>query len=87
MKQPLQLQYPKSTLERTNSYIMFRAYDYSSAPNSSRIVNIRSNIQRNSGNLTGATLTDLPETLGKSFTTSSGGADEGDATSIGSVSL
>ena len=87
MKQPLQLQYPKSTLERTNSYIMFRAYDYSSAPNSSRIGNIRSNIQRNAGNLTGATLTDLPETLGKSFTTSSGGADEGDATSIGSVSL
>ncbi len=87
MKQALQLQYPKSTLERTNSYIMFRAYDYSSAPNSSRIGNIRSNIQRNAGNLTGATLTDLPETLGKSLTTSSGGADEGDATSIGSVSL
>ena len=87
MKQPLQLQYPKSTLERSNSYIMFRMYDYSSAPNSSRIGNIRSNIQRNAGNLTGATLTDLPETLGKSFTTSSGGADEGDATSIGSISL
>ena len=49
MKQPLQLQYPKSTLERTNSYIMFRAYDYSSAPNSSRIGNIRSNIQRSAG--------------------------------------
>ena len=56
MKKKLHLQYPISTLESTNSFITFRAYDYSAAPNSSGIGNVRSNLQRNSGKLRGATI-------------------------------
>ena len=89
MKQPLQLQYPKSTLERTNSYIMFRAYDYSAAPNLTGRSDVRSNLQRNSGKLRGATIEDNPSLLEEALSSTKGTekAGTGDATGIGSVSL
>ena len=62
MKPKLHLQYPKSTLDGTNSFITFRMYDYSSAPNSSGIGNIRSNIQRSAGgNFSSENLKNLPK--------------------------
>ena len=80
MKPKLHLQYPKSTLDGTNSFITFRMYDYSSAPNSSGIGNIRSNIQRSAGGNFSS------ENLKKEFTKKSI-PDEGDATGMGSISL
>ena len=89
MKPKLHLQYPKSTLEKTNSFITFRAYDYSAAPNSSRIGNVRSNLQRNSGKLRGATIEDFGSSINEAFSSTTGTekAGTGDATGIGSVSL
>ena len=89
MKKKLHLQYPISTLESTNSFITFRAYDYSAAPNSSGIGNVRSNLQRNSGKLRGATIEDIPSSLEEAFSSTKGTekAGTGDATGIGSVSL
>ena len=80
MKSKLHLQYPKSTLDGTNSFITFRMYDYSSAPNSSGIGNIRSNIQRSAGGNFSS------KNLKKEFTKKSI-PDEGDATGMGSISL
>ena len=89
MKPKLHLQYPISTLESTNSFITFRAYDYSAAPNSSGIGNVRSNLQRNSGKLRGATIEDIPSSLEEAFSSTKGTekAGTGDASGIGSVSL
>ena len=90
MKPKLTLQYPKSTLESTNSYIMFRAYDYSAAPNLTGRSDVRSNLQRNSGKLSSATINDdISAGISKAFegTTGSEPAGSGDATGIGSVSL
>ena len=80
MKPKLHLQYPKSTLDATNSFITFRMYDYSSAPNSSGIGDIRSNIQRSAGKNFSS------KNLKKAFTKKSI-PDEGDATGMGSISL
>ena len=80
MKPKLHLQYPKSTLDGTNSFITFRMYDYSSAPNSSGIGNIRSNIQRSAGGNFSS------KNLKKEFTKKSI-PEEGDATGMGSISL
>ncbi len=80
MKHKLHLQYPKSTLDGTNSFITFRMYDYSSAPNSSGIGNIRSNIQRSAGGNFSS------QNLKKEFTKKSI-PEEGDATVKGSISL
>ena len=88
MKPKLTLQYPKSTLESTNSYIMFRAYDYSAAPNLTGRSDVRSNLQRNSGKLSSATIQDdISAGIKEAFTTGSEPAGTGDATGIGSISL
>ena len=88
MKPKLTLQYPKSTLESTNSYIMFRAYDYSAAPNLTGRSDVRSNLQRNSGKLSSATIQDdISAGIKQAFTTGSEPAGTGDATGIGSISL
>ena len=90
MKPKLTLQYPKSTLESTNSYIMFRAYDYSAAPNLTGRSDVRSNLQRNSGKLSSATIRDdISAGISDAFegTTGSEPAGAGDATGIGSISL
>ena len=70
------LQYPKSTLKSTNSFLTFRAYDYSSAPVIGNVSNIRSNIQRRAGKFSST----------GSFTIKDG-QPEGDASIIGSISL
>jgi hypothetical protein len=88
----LHLQYPRNTLENTNAFITFRAYDYNSAPQVGA-GNIRSNIQRSSGNLTSSTfdtftdertvLDDIKGQLGNAGVITGAG----DATGIGAVSL
>ena len=46
----LHLIYPRQTLENSNAFLTFRAYDYSSAPQVGA-GNIRSAVQRSAGDL------------------------------------
>ena len=83
----LHLIYPRQTLENSNAFLTFRAYDYSSAPQVGA-GNIRSAVQRSAGDLSsGTTLDNLSEGIGNAFSSTGSGAGAGDATGIGAVSL
>lgn len=82
----LHLIYPRQTLENSNAFLTFRAYDYSSAPQIGA-GNIRSAVQRSAGGLaSGTTLKDAGKDIKNAFNSGST-AGEGDATGIGAVSL
>jgi len=82
----IQLVYPRQTLETSNSFLTFRAYDYSSAPQVGA-GNIRSAVQRSAGGLSSGTELTETKTAITSALTSTSSAGAGDATGIGSVSL
>ena len=82
----LHLIYPRQTLENSNSFLTFRAYDYSSAPQIGA-GNIRSAVQRSAGGLaSGTTLKDVGTDIATALSSGST-AGAGDATGIGAVSL
>ena len=83
----LHLIYPRQTLENSNSFLTFRAYDYSSAPQIGA-GNIRSAVQRSAGDLSSGT-TPEQQSITRSLTEAitGSGAGAGDATGIGAVSL
>lgn len=82
----LHLIYPRQTLENSNAFLTFRAYDYSSAPQVGA-GNIRSAVQRSAGNLaSGTTLKTVGNDI-KTALSSGSTAGAGDATGIGAVSL
>ena len=82
----LHLIYPRQTLENSNAFLTFRAYDYSSAPQIGA-GNIRSAVQRSAGGLaSGTTLATAAEDIKSAFKSGST-AGAGDATGIGAVSL
>ena len=83
----LHLIYPRQTLENSNAFLTFRAYDYSSAPQIGA-GNIRSAVQRSAGGLaSGTTLDNVSTDIGTAFEGTGTGAGAGDATGIGAVSL
>lgn len=83
----LHLIYPRQTLENSNAFLTFRAYDYSSAPQVGA-GNIRSAVQRSAGGLaSGTTLDNLSTDIGNAFKGTGTRAGAGDATGIGAVSL
>ena len=82
----LHLIYPRQTLENSNAFLTFRAYDYSSAPQIGA-GNIRSAVQRSAGGLgSGTTLDNITSGIKTAFSSGST-AGAGDATGIGAVSL
>ena len=83
----LHLIYPRQTLENSNAFLTFRAYDYSSAPQIGA-GNIRSAVQRSAGDLSsGTTLDNVGTAATNAFKSTGSGAGAGDATGIGAVSL
>lgn len=82
----LHLIYPRQTLENSNAFLTFRAYDYSSAPQIGA-GNIRSAVQRSAGGLaSGTSLKTVGDDI-KTALSSGSTAGAGDATGIGAVSL
>ena len=76
----LHLIYPRQTLENSNAFLTFRAYDYSSAPQIGA-GNIRSAVQRSAGGLaSGTTLDNVSTDIGTAFEGTGTGAGAGDAT-------
>lgn len=82
----LHLIYPRQTLENSNAFLTFRAYDYSSAPQVGA-GNIRSAVQRSAGDLSSGTTLDNVGEAAKNAFNSTTTAGAGDATGIGAVSL
>ena len=80
----LHLIYPRQTLENSNAFLTFRAYDYSSAPQIGA-GNIRSAVQKCRRSFSGTTLDNVGTVL-NAFKSTGSGAGAGDATGIGAVS-